>query len=196
FIVLTGLIITQISLNVLSEGAFSWAGFIVAVSVCVTWQITYGPYVSDHSRFMRPHASKKTFAYTYLGSFLSSTWLMLLGAALATVAINGNIMAVIRVMGVIGFTIVILLSLGVLVITSLDIYGAGIIVLSIATKSWNFKTTVKLRIITYTLIGIVIAMAAAIGACDFTSYFQIYLEFVLFFIIPWSVINLVDFYIL
>src|SRR5699024_12224363 len=88
FIVLTGLIITQISLEVLSEGAFSCAGFIVAVSVCVTWQITYGPYVSDHSRFMRPHASKKTFAYTYLGSFLRSTCLMLLEATLATVEIN------------------------------------------------------------------------------------------------------------
>lgn len=196
FIVLTGLIITQISLDVLSEGAFSWAGFIVAVSVCVTWQITYGPYVSDHSRFMRPHASKKTFAYTYLGSFLSSTWLMLLGAALATVAINGNIMAVIKNMGVIGFTIVILLSLGVLVINSLNIYGAGIIVLSIASNFWSFRTTGRLRIITYTMIGIVIAMAATIGAGNFMTYFQVYLEFVLFFIIPWSVINLVDFYIL
>ena len=196
FIILTGLIITQISLDVLSEGTFTWAGFIVAVSICVTWQITYGPYVSDHSRFMRPHASKKTFAYTYLGSFLSSTWLMLLGAALATVAINGNIMAVIRDMGVIGFTIVILLSLGVLVINSLNIYGAGIIVLSIASNFWNFKTTGRLRIITYTMIGIVIAMAATIGAGNFMTYFQIYLEFVLFFIIPWSVINLVDFYIL
>lgn len=196
FIVLTGLIISQTSIDVLSEGAFSWTGFIVAVSICITWQITYGPYVSDHSRFMRPDASKKTFAYTYIGSFLSSTWLMLLGAALATVAINGNIMGAIKNMGAIGFIIVILLSLGVLVINSLNIYGAGIIALSIASNFWDFRTTGRLRIITYTIIGMIIALAATIGAGNFMSYFQIYLEFVLFFIIPWSVINLVDFYFL
>src|SRR5699024_6215081 len=160
FIVLTGLIITQISLDVLSEGAFSWEGFIVAVSVCVTWQITYGPYVSDHSRFMRPHASKKTFIYTYMGSFLSSTWLMLLGAAIATTALNGNIMGAIKDMGMIGYVIVILLSLGVLVINSLNIYGAGIIVLSIASMFWNFKTSGRLRVIVYSVIGITLAISS------------------------------------
>lgn len=196
FVVLTGLVISQVSMELLSQGSFSWTSFILAVSICVTWQITYGPYVSDHSRFMQPKDSKKTFAYTYLGSFLSSTWLMLLGAAIATLAVNGNIMGEIKNMGVTGFVIVILLSLGVLVINSLNIYGAGIIVLSIASNFWNFRTSGRLRILTYICIGGVIAIAATVGAGNFMSYFQIYLEFVLFFIIPWSIINLIDFYVL
>lgn len=196
FLVLTGLVISQVSMEVLSKGAFTWTGFILAVSICVTWQITYGPYVSDHSRFMRPEDAKKTFAYSYAGSFLSSTWLMLLGAAIATMAINGNVMGEIKNMGAAGFTIVILLSLGVLVINSLNIYGAGIIILSIASNFWEFKTSVRLRVITSIGIGIVVALAATLGAGNFMSYFQIYLGFVLFFIIPWSVINLMDFFLL
>lgn len=196
FLILTALVISQVTMALLSKGAFSWTGFILIISISITWQITYGPYVSDHSRFMRPTDAKKTFIFSYLGSYLSSTWLMLLGAAIATLAVNGNIMGEIKSMGATGFVIVILLSVGVLVINSLNIYGAGIIVLSIASNFWDFKTSGRLRIITYTAIGIVIAVASTIGADNFMTYFQIYLEFILFFIIPWSVINLADFYVL
>jgi len=196
FIVLTSLLFIYIDIDMLHEGSFHIGAFITSVSICITWQITYGPYVSDHSRFMHPKDVKKTFIYTYMGSFLSSTWLMLLGAAIATTALNGNIMGAIKDMGMIGYVIVILLSLGVLVINSLNIYGAGIIVLSIASMFWNFKTSGRLRVIVYSVIGITLAISSTFGATNFMAYFQIYLEFVLFFIIPWSVINLVDFYLL
>src|SRR5699024_5734875 len=108
--------------------------------------------------------SKKTFYYTYAGSFLSSTWLMLLGAAIATIAVNGNIMGAIKDLGVTGYVIVIFLSLGVLVINSLNIYGAGIIVLSLASMFWDFRTSGRLRIITYTLVGIVLSFTSTYGA--------------------------------
>ncbi|WP_153722064.1 purine-cytosine permease family protein [Sporosarcina cascadiensis] len=197
FLILTVLVISQLSMDLLSQGSFSWTAFILAVSICVTWQITYGPYVSDHSRFMKPNDARKTFFYSAGGSFLSSAWLMVIGAAIATMVVNGNVMGEIKNMGgVLGYSIVILLSLGVLVINSLNIYGAGIIVLSIASNFWTFRTSGRLRVIISVLIGIVVAFAATAGAGNFMANFQIYLGFVLFFIIPWSVINLTDFYIL
>ena len=183
-------------MELLSQGAFTWTAFILAISICVTWQITYGPYVSDHSRFMHSRDARKTFFYTASGSFLSSAWLMLIGAAIATMVVNGNVMAEIKNMGIMGYAIVILLSVGVLVINSLNIYGAGIIVLSIASNFWTFRTSGRLRVIVSVAIGAVVAFAATAGAGNFMSNFQIYLGFVLFFIIPWSVINLTDFYIL
>lgn len=197
FLTLSGLTVSQLSMELLSQGSFTWTALILAVSICVTWQITYGPYVSDHSRFMPANTARKTFFYTAGGSFLSSAWLMLIGAAIATMVVNGNVMGEIKNMGgITGFSIVILLSLGVLVINSLNIYGAGIIVLSIASNFWTFRTSGRLRIIISITIGAVIAFAATAGAGNFMSNFQIYLGFVLFFIIPWSVINLTDFYIL
>lgn len=48
----TSLVISQLSMVLLSEGTFTWTAFVLAVSICITWPITYGPYVSDHSRFM------------------------------------------------------------------------------------------------------------------------------------------------
>ncbi|PID02673.1 MULTISPECIES: cytosine permease [unclassified Sporosarcina] len=196
FVVLSVIVMSQLSMDLLSQGTFNWTLFILATSICVTWQITYGPYVSDHSRFMRSEEARKTFFYTAGGSFLSSAWLMLIGAAIATMVVNGNVMAEIKDMGATGYVIVILLSLGVLIINSLNIYGAGIIVLSIANNFWAFRTSARLRILTSIVIGIIIAFAATAGAGNFMSNFQIYLGFVLFFIIPWSVINLTDFYVL
>lgn len=196
FIILTIILFNFLTIKDLSVGSFSWVSFIATVSICITWQITYGPYVSDHSRFMHPKEARNTFVYSYVGSLLSSTWLMLLGAAVATIAVNDNVMGAISAMGALGYIIVILLSLGVLVINSLNIYGAGIIILSIATMFTQFQTTGRLRIVVYTIIGVLLAFTSTFGAGDFMGYFQMYLEYVLFFIIPWSTINLVDFYIL
>ncbi|HEY9576275.1 MAG TPA: cytosine permease, partial [Pseudobacillus sp.] len=98
--------------------------------------------------------------------------------------------------GSFGTPIVIVLSLGLIVINSLNIYGAGIIALSIATNFFKFATTIKIRVVTSIAIGILLALAATVGAGNFMSNFQIYLGFILFFIVPWSVINLTDFYVL
>ncbi|WP_286228648.1 purine-cytosine permease family protein [Neobacillus mesonae] len=197
FIILTFLVLGNISMEMLNRGGFSFSQFILATSISITWQITYGPYVSDHSRYMHPKESKKTFVYSYLGSFLSSTWLMLLGAAVATMVIDGNVMGQIKELGGgMGTDIVILLSLGLIVINSLNIYGAGIILLSIASNFVKFTTTIKIRVLASLLVGCLLALAATVGAGNFMGYFQLYLGFILFFIVPWSVINLTDFYLL
>lgn len=196
FLILTILVISQLSMDILSKGEFTFSTFLLSTAISITWQITYGPYVSDHSRFMRPSEAKKTFIYSYAGSFLSSAWLMILGAAIATMVVNGNVMGQIKAMGTIGYILVIVITLGVLVINSLNIYGAGIITLSIASNFIEFKTSRRMRIITSVIIGAIIVFASTAGAGDFMNYFQIYLGFILFFIIPWSVINLTDFYIL
>lgn len=116
FLILTFLVISQVSMDVLNKGDFTFGTFLLSTAISVTWQITYGPYVSDHSRFMRPGDSKKTFLYSYAGSFLSSAWLMILGAAIATMVVNGNVMGQIKEMGTLGYVLVILITLGVLVI--------------------------------------------------------------------------------
>ncbi|GAA0429350.1 cytosine permease [Lentibacillus halophilus] len=197
FIVLSILVISQLSMKLLNEGSFSFAQFLLVVSTGITWQLTYGPYVSDHSRYMHPDNAKKTFLYTYLGSYISSTWLMILGAAIATMTINGEVMSQIKDLGFgIGPIIAFLLSLGLIVVNSLNIYGAGIIALSIVSNFVNFKTTIRLRTITSSVIGLLVVMTSLFGANNFMANFQVYLGFILFFIIPWSVITLTDFYIL
>ncbi|MFJ8235393.1 purine-cytosine permease family protein [Ureibacillus sp. NPDC094379] len=196
FAILTLLLFMNLNNAQLVSGEFNLSAFILMTSICVTWQITYGPYVADHTRFIKPEESKKTFYFSYAGTFLSSAWLMILGALSATMVADGNVMGQIKSIGTLGWIIAFLLTIGVLVINSLNIYGAGIILLSIINNFISFKTTAKLRIITSIAIGLIMATIATVGAGNFMANFQMYLVFVLFFIIPWSTITLVDFFIL
>ncbi|MFF5995176.1 cytosine permease [Lysinibacillus sp. KU-BSD001] len=196
FIALTFLLVTNLEGAILKTGNFNLSAFILMTSICVTWQITYGPYVADHTRFISPKESVNTFKYTYAGTFLSSAWLMVLGALSATMVTDGNVMGQIKSMGTTGWIITLLLTVGVLVINSLNIYGAGIILLSIISNFISFKTTARLRIFATMFIGMIMAVIATFGAGNFMANFQMYLVFVLFFIIPWSSITLIDFFVL
>nr|WP_235801801.1 cytosine permease [Ureibacillus manganicus] len=196
FVILTILLFANLNNTQLISGEFNLSAFILMASICVTWQITYGPYVSDHTRFIRPEESKKTFYYSYAGTFLSSAWLMILGALSASMVTDGNVMGQINSLGTIGWIIAFLLTIGILIINSLNIYGAGIILLSIISNFIPFKTTAKLRVIASIAIAFTIALIATVGAGNFMANFQMYLVFILFFIIPWSTITLMDFFVL
>jgi nucleobase:cation symporter-1, NCS1 family len=197
FIVLSLLVIKNVSLEMLNHGRFSFNQFFLVLSISVTWQITYGPYVSDYSRYFHPVQAKKTFVNTYIGSFISSAWLMILGAAIGCMAVNGSVMSQIKDLGGnLGLVLSFLIAIGLMLVNSLNIYGACIVALSIASNFIKFKTTITLRIFTTIVIGVILAVSATIGAGNFMVNIQNYLSFVLFFIVPWSVINLTDFYLL
>ncbi|WP_269320652.1 cytosine permease [Bacillus sp. UNC41MFS5] len=63
--------------------------FLLALGIYAIWQISYGPYVADYSRYLpedTPHS--QTFWYTYCGSVIASIWMMILGAFLTVVILK------------------------------------------------------------------------------------------------------------
>ncbi|EQD81182.1 cytosine/purines/uracil/thiamine/allantoin permease family protein, partial [mine drainage metagenome] len=59
---------------------FSLPDFILGITIAATWQITYAPYVSDYSRYLPKSVGvSATFRATYLGTVISSVWMMGLG---------------------------------------------------------------------------------------------------------------------
>ena len=59
-------------------------------SVVAGYQISWAIYVSDYSRYLPPDVTvRKTFYWTYGGSALGAVWIMCIGAALAAWAGNG-----------------------------------------------------------------------------------------------------------
>ena len=70
------------------------ASILLAISVFVSWQITWAPYVSDYSRYLpQDTPSSRTFWYTYAGSAIGAIWFMIIGAyggILAPAAITAN----------------------------------------------------------------------------------------------------------
>src|SRR5215510_11529359 len=66
---------------------FDAATFLLAVSLGAGWQLTFGPYVADYSRYLpRSTPESSTFWATFGGSVIGSQWSMTLGAIVAAAA--------------------------------------------------------------------------------------------------------------
>lgn len=69
--------VTQV---VMAKG-FEWPTFLTAVAPGAGWQLTFGPYVADYSRYLPADTPERTTSwYTFAGSVGGAQWAMTLGA--------------------------------------------------------------------------------------------------------------------
>jgi len=69
---------------------FSWPSFLLAVSLSASWQISFGPYVADYSRYLPTKtSSNQVFWAVGLGSLVGSQISMMLGVFIAQVSNGG-----------------------------------------------------------------------------------------------------------
>ena len=110
---------------------FSWTSFLLAVSLAASWQIAYGPYVADYSRYLPSRTSSfKTFLAVGLGSVLGAQIAMVLGvlaAAMAAGQFAGREVAYIVGLGGTGTMAALLyfsIAFGKVTISTLNSYGS------------------------------------------------------------------------
>lgn len=182
----------------LNHGRFSWTAFLGSTSLFITWQLTYAPYVSDYSRYLPPHETKGAFWYTYVGTCSGSILVMVLGAAVATLSPLGDVVQTVRSLGggTGGAVIVVMLAIGLIIVNSTNIYGGTISTLTILQHFREITSTVGKRVAAALLIGGLAVLAGIAGSGNFVNNLINYLNFVLYFMIPWTTINLVDFYVI
>ena len=71
----------------LANRHFTWRTFLLAVSLSASWQIAYGPYVADYSRYLpRSTSCWKTFSAVSLGTVIGAQASMMLGVFAAAFA--------------------------------------------------------------------------------------------------------------
>lgn len=204
FVYLTFRLVTTQDLGrVLANAELDVPAFLLALSLTASWQLTFGPYVADTSRYLPSNTSvRATFWWTYGGTVLGASWAMSFGAlayAVAGKAFKGHEVAYVVGLGGEALVLPLLLaiSLGKLTINVLNIYGGY---MTVATTMSAFTRKVGLspatRIGYIALVGVLGGVIAVLGRGDFLSNFVLFLHFLLYFLTPWSAINLVDFYLL
>lgn len=182
-------------------GHFSWAAFLIQLSAAAGYQISYAVYVSDYSRYL-PHetSSARVIFWTYLGAAGSALWLMSLGAFLASALPAPDAIGSIRQVGDAfypGFgTFAVLIAVPSLVgIMAVNCYGAMLTSLSAIDAFRRVTATLRVRIIGIGVIAVVVfAVALAIPQSYLVS-FNTFVLLMLYFLVPWTAVNLVDFYI-
>ena len=182
------------------ELVFTPAGFFGMLAIGVTWQLAYAPYVSDYSRYMpRGIGSRQAFWATYSGLVIGTVGVMVLGALVGlTTGDDGNSMAALgSLLG--GFGPVVLFAFGVAsaVMNSSNIYSGVMCALTVLES-----LAARVRIDTAKRIGMTVGyallatLAAVFGQNDFLLVFKDFVFVLLYVLIPWSAINLVDYFVL
>jgi len=201
FLVLTIRLLSEHSISsVWVSSGFSAGTFLLTISIAATWQITYAPYVADYSRYLPETTSiRSCFWWTYSGSVIGSVWMMAFGsaaAALAAKTFNGGSPSFVVGLAPSGtsglFYLVIIL--GVIAINVLNLYGAFMSTTTTVTALARFRVRPAVRlgfVAGAAVAGTVIAVA---GRTNFVPNYTNFILFLAYFLIPWTAVNLVDFY--
>jgi nucleobase:cation symporter-1, NCS1 family len=190
------LVVHGLPVAALNHGGFSLSNLLLATSVIAVYQISYAPYVSDYSRYLAPEKASGTFWNTYWGTSIVSVGLMTLGAAIATLAPTAQTLSEIKVIGgnTLGSILVVVLAFGLLPPSAMNIYGGILSTLTIGNNFAKFRSTVPLRIVIGAGVAVIALLVATAGAGNFMNSFLGYLTWLLYFLVPWTAINLTDYY--
>ncbi|MEV8629740.1 cytosine permease [Streptomyces sp. NPDC051079] len=183
---------------------FDTATFLLAVGLGAGWQLTFGPYVADYSRYLpRDTSTRATFWSTFAGSVIGSQWAMTLGALTAAVAGDAFLPDQVGFLGrlagpaVLAFLIYLVVVVGKLTVNCLNAYGGFMSILTTVTafdgRSRISAAARAAYIVGFTALSVVIALAAS---ADFLTNFKNFVLLILMVFTPWSAINLVDYYLI
>lgn len=181
-----------------SKGEFTAAGFLSMFAIGAVWQIAYSPYVSDYSRYMPADTGARgAFWGTYGGCVLSSILLMILGASVGSITGSDDTMSALKSLtGPVGTVVLLGFALATAAYNSVNTYCSALCALSVAeTFRPGWVPGLTSRLVMTVLIhicGLAIALAAQ---ANFLAFFYDFITWMLYILIPWSAINLVDYYI-
>ena len=187
----------------LSIREFSWKHFLFSVSLAASWQIAFGPYVADYSRYLPRNTSKvKVFFAVGSGTVIGTQISMIFGV-LAAAQIGGSnfrhheieYIVGLSAVGLVASLLYLSIAFGKVVITTLNAYGSFMSMATIVSGfRGNAQISQKMRLFyIFIMVGMSVLLAI-LGRGEFLNNFTSFLGFLLTFFTPWSAINLVDYY--
>jgi len=184
-----------------SFGTFKDAPFLLEMGIILSYQLTWAPYVSEYSRYLpRTSTTAATFWWTYIGSGVGILWLAGLGDFLAAAYPKITLSVTqIHVAGNAFFhgwgLIVLLCSYpGLIAVIGLNMYSGALSTLTAIDSIKPIRPTLTLRVIAIAFIAVAGTVVALTIPGSFLTNFSSFLTIILYFMIPWTAVNLVDFF--
>jgi NCS1 family nucleobase:cation symporter-1 len=199
-----GLFFLHYPAGTFAVGSFKATPFLAQFGVVAGYQISWAIYVSDYSRYLPPDVTvRKTFYWTYWGSALGGGWMMIVGSVLAAWAgknFSGTAISEINKAGDVVFTgfgaiVLILAVLGLVSVTALNMYGGSLTLISAVDSMRRVRPTVSVRLVTIGVTAALSVIGALAASKNFLSNFENFLLLILYLFIPWTAVNLVDYYV-
>jgi nucleobase:cation symporter-1, NCS1 family len=186
---------------------FDPATFLLAISLGAGWQLTFGPYVADYSRYLPRHTSERvTFHSTLWGSVLGSQWSMSLGALIAAIPVadgGGFLDNQVGFLGELGgggaaaIAIYLVIVVGKLTVNCLNAYGGFMCLLTTVTSVTRAVSVSRAGRVAFIGAFLVVSvLIALLGSANFLANFRQFILALLMVFTPWSAVNLIDYYLI
>src|SRR5262252_1014302 len=193
------LFITPVPHQFLTQGSFSAVGFFKMVSMGALWQLGYAPYVSDYSRYLPPDSGPRSaFWSCFWGTTLGAVLPMILGAMIGPAVTDGNVVtAIAHLTGPVSYVIMLLLVPGVAVAGAICLYGGALAVITLGhTLIPRWRITHRARVIIASSIFVVALLIGIAGERNFLPLYSDFNELLLYLLVPWTAVNLIDYYLI
>jgi purine-cytosine permease-like protein len=186
--------------TLLQPGPFKPTLFLVQFFAAAGYQLSWSIYVSDYSRYLpREVGIRASFFWTFWGAFIGGAWMMLVGAFAAAAFSNADIVVALRqsadaMFG--GFGVIMLVSSfgGLITITSLNLYGASLTMLSVVDSVTPIRLGIASRMAALVaVLGTSLSLSLALSG-NVLHALEAFLAVLVYLFTPWTAINLVDFF--
>ena len=187
------------SMTALHVKSLKPAAFMLIVTQATSWALGYGPFVADYSRYLPATIrTSTTFWFTYCGNALGAGCIMVLGAVLASV-FPGDLpdmaLTIAKLFGSFGQIALIVIVLGVLQMNVLCAYSSFMSGVTIFTGFSGVKVLNRTaRLCSILAVTTAATIAAVASQHRFNTFFSDTLIAQVYLIVPWSAVNLVDYY--
>ncbi|BAK77018.1 permease for cytosine/purines uracil thiamine allantoin [Pseudogulbenkiania sp. NH8B] len=181
---------------------FTWIGFIAQFAAGASYNIAYAPYVSDYSRYLPKNTpSGKLIAAVFLGASLSGAWMIAVGGWLGEHLHATDILVALNSVGAsvapqLGTVVVAITILAFLPVIAMNIYSAKLTAITGVDSFKKVNPTPTVRI--WAILGVVfLQVGVALGiytSGSGLSVLNIYLVVMLYFLVPWTAVNLTDYF--
>jgi NCS1 family nucleobase:cation symporter-1 len=183
----------------LTRNSLNVSGLLGTISAAALWQIAYAPYVSDYSRYMPADTGARTaFWASYWGCSLGSILPMALGAMVGIAVPKGSLIAGLATLtDGLAPLVLIVLSVGVATANAMNLYCGALSTLTLGqtlVPRWSPGATAR-AVISLVLFGLSLA-GALLGKSSFMVNYTDFILLLLYVLVPWTAINLVDYYLL
>jgi nucleobase:cation symporter-1, NCS1 family len=171
--------------------------FFAGVALLVIDLLSFGPFVSDYTRYLPEDTdATKLFWAIYAGNIIATVAACALGAFL-TALLGPNTEAIADVGKVSGKWALVIMGLSLIGSDSFNAYTGTFQVLAFANMWRRFKSaSAALRIVPYLIVMAVGVVIAILGYKSFVTNLSNLLDVLLAIFIPWSAVNLTDYFVI
>ncbi|MEV3988465.1 cytosine permease [Streptomyces sp. NPDC049837] len=197
--ILTGRVTGQAD-AVTDAGGFTLVAFMVQFTAAAGYNISYAPYVSDYSRYLpRSTPTSRIVASVFGGAAGSPMWLIPIGAWMATaLGVNdplaGTRAAGDQVVDGLGAVLTLLSVLALVATMGLNAYSGMLTVLTGIDSVRPIRPGRRARVLTISGLAVVWCAVGLGVSADFSTALGNALLLMLYLLIPWTAVNLVDYF--